>query len=116
MRSGLTFATLAGTVGIALTSVACAGGDARYPGRPEGCEVTVYHLTPEVPTDNIGPVHAACAEEVSADACLRTFKDAVCGVGGDVVWGVDDPEKKDGKVHYNGRAAHTKAPKAHPKS
>jgi hypothetical protein len=102
-------------LGIALFSAGCAGGDARFPKRPEGCEVTVYHLNPEVPTENIGPVHAACSEDVNADACLRTFKDAVCNLGGDVVWGVDDPEKKDGKLHYNGRAAHTKPAKARPK-
>jgi hypothetical protein len=107
MRSS-TFVMLAT---LAALAVACGGGDPRFPKRPEGCDVTVYHLTPEVPTENIGPVHAACDESVSADDCMRTLKDVVCKMGGDVVWGVDDPEKKDGKIHYNGRAAHTKRPK-----
>jgi hypothetical protein len=110
MKAGFSFWSASAC--LLLGAVGCAGGDARFPKRPDGCEVTVYHLTPEVPTENIGPVHAACAEEVSADDCVRTLKDAVCRLGGDVVWGVDDPEKKDGKNHYNGRAAHTKAAKA----
>jgi hypothetical protein len=97
---------------VGAAGLGCAGGDSRFPKRPEGCDVTVYHLSPEVPTENIGPVHAACDESVSADDCMRTLKDAVCKMGGDVVWGVDDPEKKDGKIHYNGRAAHTKVRKA----
>jgi hypothetical protein len=96
--------------------VACGGGgggDARYPGRPAGCEVTLYRDVPTTPTDNIGPVHASCDESISAEECERTLKDVVCKMGGDVVWGVDGPARKDdGKNHYNGRAAHTKVPKA----
>ncbi len=90
------------------------GGDARYPKRPEGCEVALYHATPEVPTDNIGPVYSSCTEDVSADDCVRTLKDAVCKLGGDVVWGVAEPTRKDGKVRYEGRAAHTKVRRAKP--
>jgi hypothetical protein len=93
--------------------VACGGGgagDARYPKRPEGCDVALYRDVPSGATDNIGPVHAACDESVSPDDCVRTLKDVVCKMGGDVVWGVDGPDRKDdGKIHYSGRAAHTKA-------
>ena len=88
------------------------GGDARFPKRPEGCEVALYHDIPEIPTDNIGPVHAACSEDVTPDDCIRTLKDAVCKLGGDVVWGVGERERKNERVHYNGRAAHTKGPRA----
>jgi hypothetical protein len=92
--------------------VACGGGattDARYPKRPEGCDVKIFHETPDVPTDNLGPVQARCAEEFTEEQCLRTLKDAVCGLGGDVAWGVNDaPEKADGKNRWFGRAAHTK--------
>jgi hypothetical protein len=102
-------------VAIVLGAVACGGGggaaDARFPKRPEGCEVALYHDVPEVPTDNIGPVHAACDESVAPEDCVRTLKDVVCKLGGDVVWGVEAPEHKDGKVRYSGRAAHTKAPR-----
>jgi hypothetical protein len=96
---------------------ACGGGggakDSKYPKRPDGCDVTLYRDIPEAPSDNIGSVHAACDESVAPDDCVRTLKDAVCKLGGDVVWGVDEPQRKDGKVHYYGRAAHTKAPRGH---
>ena len=40
--------------------------------------------------------------------CLRTLKDQVCALGGDVVWGVGErPSAATGKVVYEGRAAHT---------
>jgi len=89
---------------------ACGGGagDARFPGRPDGCEVKVYPQTPETKVENIGPVSAHCGEDVAESDCLRTLKDQVCKLGGDVVWGVGDPEHRDGKAHYYGRAAHTK--------
>ena len=99
----------------AASLAACGGGsdrDAKYPKRPEGCEVTLYRDIPPVPTENIGPVHARCGDDIAPDDCIRTLKDAVCRLGGDVVWAVDGPDRKeDGKLHYNGRAAHTKAPK-----
>jgi hypothetical protein len=96
-------------VAIVLATGACGGGaaDAKYPKRPDGCEVTLYQEIPEAKTDNIGSVRASCAEEVAAEDCLRTLKDQVCRLGGDVVWGVGEPEKRDGKVQYSGRAAHT---------
>jgi hypothetical protein len=104
-------------VAAAVGVVACGGGpsDARYPKRADGCDVALYRDIPTVPSDNIGSVHAACDESVTPDDCVRTLKDQVCRLGGDVVWGVDEPEHKDGKVHYNGRAAHTKAKRERPK-
>ena len=96
--------------------VACGGGstlDARYPKRAEGCDVKIYHDTPDVPTDNLGPVQARCAEEFTEEQCLRTLKDAVCAMGGDVAWGVNDaPVKENGKNKWFGRGAHTKTPAA----
>ena len=103
-----------GLLALAIVLGACGGqiaSDARYPKRPEGCDVTLYRAQPTVATDNIGPVSAVCGEDIAADDCVRTLKDQACKLGGDVVWGVDDPVKKDGKVFYNGRAAHTRAPR-----
>ena len=91
---------------------ACGGDrplDPRYPARPEGCDVQIYRGTPEGPTDNLGPVTARCDDGVAEDDCLRTLKDQACKLGGDVVWGVEDPEHKYEKRIYSGRAAHTKA-------
>jgi hypothetical protein len=73
--------------------------------------VQLFRGTPEVATENIGPVEARCSEDTAGDACLRTLKDVVCKLGGDVVWGVDDPEHVDGKLRYSGRAAHTRLPR-----
>ncbi len=97
----------------ALALVACAnGGDARFPKRPVGCEVKLFHGSPDVPTENIGPVRARCAEEIPETDCLRSLMDTVCDLGGDIVWGVDEPTHADGKVRWSGRAAHSKAPSA----
>ncbi len=95
----------------AVSVVACGGGEreSRYPKRAEGCDVALYRDTPPGRTVNIGPVHAACDESVAEGDCVRTLKDAVCHLGGDVVWGVDGPTlKPDGKNHWEGRAAHTR--------
>jgi hypothetical protein len=107
-RALVTVATLA-------CLAACGGAavDARYPPRPEGCDVKIYEDTPEGPTDNLGPVQATCSEDVSKEDCLRTLKDQACKLGGDLVWGVEDkPHTEGGKNRWSGRAAHTRAPKA----
>jgi hypothetical protein len=96
-----------------LSVVACGGDpkpvDARYPPRAVGCDVQVFADVPPMQTDNLGPVSANCAEDIAKDDCLRTLKDQACKMGGDIVWGVAEPEKKNGRSFYSGRAAHTKA-------
>jgi hypothetical protein len=54
-------------------------------------------------------VQARCADDIPKDDCVRTLKDAVCAMGGDVVWGVEEPKHEDAKFKYVGRAAHTKS-------
>jgi len=97
-------------------AVACGGGsvpDARYPARRPGCDVKVYADTPDTPSDNLGPVQASCSDEIPQEECLRTLKDAVCNLGGDMVWGVGDaPTKANGKNRWFGRAAHSKTPRS----
>lgn len=100
---------------LALSSLAllqCGGGavDPRFPPRAEGCPVEVFHeVAPTRPSDNIGPVSASCTDLVSDDDCLRTLKDQVCKMGGDVVWGVEPaPVVKNGRKTLSGRAAKTK--------
>lgn len=69
----------------------------------------IFHDTPTMATDNIGPVSASCDETVSDDDCLRTLKDEACKLGGDLVWGVSPaPKMEYGKKKLAGRAAHTK--------
>jgi len=95
--------------------LACCGGaaplasDARYPARPEGCAVKVFHGSPSMPAYNIGAVHARCAFDVSDADCLRTLEDQVCKLGGDIVWGVPDKPGVFGEKNvWDARAAHTK--------
>ena len=83
--------------------------DTKYPARPEGCDVQVFHETPSVMSDNIGPVTATCGGDVKDDDCMRTLEDQVCKLGGNIVWGVSDtPANIQGKKQFSGRAAHTK--------
>jgi hypothetical protein len=81
-----------------------AGGTARE----SGCSVRVFDEAPRIPTENIGPVSAVCAEDDSKEACLRGLEDQVCRLGGDVLWQVEGPSPKGNEQHMSGRAAHTK--------
>jgi len=93
------------------TLVACGdGAPSKYPPQPEGCNVQVFKDAPRLETDNIGTASASCDESVSDEDCLRTLKDQVCKLGGDVVWGVPDkPTLEGGKKKLSARAAHSKA-------
>ncbi len=68
----------------------------------------MFNGTPDVPTTNIGPVRARCDLDVSEADCVRTLKDQVCKLGGDVVWGVEERrDEEHAKNLLGGRAAHT---------
>jgi hypothetical protein len=92
------------------TAAACGGApDARFPPRPDGCDVMVMGPAPGFPTENIGPVRAWCDLALSDTECVRALQDQVCKLGGDVVWGVDEkPTEKEGRKHMSGRAAKRK--------
>ncbi len=81
--------------------------DTKYPPRPEGCDIKIFTEIPPMQTENIGPVTATCAENVSDADCLRTLKDEACKLGADLIWGIDEGNKL-GKKHLSGRSAHTK--------
>ena len=96
-----------------LAASACGGGSkepSKYPPRPEGCDVSLFHGTPTMQTDNIGPVSAICSDDVKEDDCIRTLKDEACKLGGDVVWEVPDKPTRTNsdKNRWTGRAAHSK--------
>ena len=96
---------------ISILFFACGGDErpSRYPPREPGCAVEIFYGAPTSRTVNIGPVSASCTEDVSDQDCLRTLKDQVCKLGGDVVWGVDEKPKMDlGRKKWSGRAAHTR--------
>ena len=81
---------------------------ADHPSMPAGCDVQVFANAPPMPLDNIGTVSARCDEGDSDDVCTRQLKDEVCKLGGDVVWGVEEPSHVGNKKRLAGRAAHTK--------
>jgi hypothetical protein len=80
--------------------------------RERGCAVRVIEGGVPEHTENVGPVTALCAEEDSADVCLRELEDQVCLLGGDVLWQVDGPRPEatsNGmRQRMDGRAAHSK--------
>lgn len=103
---------MSGAVAVVGAALACGAGgaatDSRFPARPEGCEVRLFHEMPDMATTNIGPVRAHCGLDVADADCLRTLEDQVCKLGGDVVWGVaDKPQQGGDKNYWQGRAAHT---------
>ncbi|HWL84194.1 MAG TPA: hypothetical protein VNO21_00145 [Polyangiaceae bacterium] len=97
-------------IGSVLAACGGKGGPAtQFPPREEGCAVALEHAAPAHPTVNIGPVSANCDESVSEADCLRTLKDQVCKLGGDIAWGVaEEPVRKNSRQQWSGRAAHTK--------
>jgi hypothetical protein len=94
---------------------ACGGGakgDARYPERPKGCDVKLFHgKVIGAVYDDIGRVDAICGTDIGVEACMTELKDQSCKLGGDIVYDVpNDPEKPSpDKVRYTGRVAHTRA-------
>ena len=98
---------------LAVAALLCACGtkpvDPRYPVRPAGCEVKLFHGPPTMPTDNLGTVMARCSTDVTDALCIRQLQDEACKLGADVVWGVPDQATLDvGKNLWVARAAHTK--------
>jgi hypothetical protein len=80
--------------------------------RQRGCAVRVFTDAPPIPTENVGPVTASCAQDDSREVCLRVLEDEVCLLGGDVVWQLDGPTLVGTPEGYRqrmrGRAAHSK--------
>ena len=75
-----------------LASLADCGGsapDARYPARQDGCPVKRYGGPAGVPVDDLGSVSVQCPPDGAA-TCERQLMNAVCRLGGDVVWGMAD--------------------------
>ena len=65
-----------------------------------------YPAAPGIPVDELGQVQVQCT---GGTPCERQLFDAVCKLGGDVVWQVGDkPELSEGKNTWRGRAGHTK--------
>lgn len=90
-----------------------ATSDARYPRRPSGCDLAIYHTpVPGVAVwDDLGVAEAACHISDSVAECLRRLKSEACRLGGDMIYNV--PHKplrpRDQVLLYRGQVAHTRA-------
>lgn len=84
----------------------------RYPPRPRGCKVRVFHTpAPDVKEwDDLGIAHVDCSLDVGAAHCLQKLKMEACHLGGDILY--DVPKKPlrptDQGMVYTGHVAHTK--------
>jgi len=85
---------------------------AKYPPRPGGCKVRVFHTpAPDVKEwDDLGIAHVDCPLDVGSVQCLRRLRMDACRMGGDLLY--DVPKKplrptEQGMV-YTGHVAHTK--------
>jgi hypothetical protein len=85
---------------------------AKYPPRPGGCKVRVFHTpAPDVKEwDDLGIAHVDCPLDVGSLQCLRRLRMDACRMGGDLLY--DVPKKplrptEQGMV-YTGHVAHTK--------
>jgi hypothetical protein len=90
---------------MALAALACKTGeqrDPRYPPRDAGCKVKAYASSPAIPVDELGTVTVECSGSAN---CGRKLMDAVCRVGGDVVWGLG--ENPVTSMSMTGHAAHS---------
>lgn len=85
---------------------------AKYPPRPGGCKVRVFHTpAPGVKEwDDLGVAHVDCPLDVGTVQCLKKLRMEACRMGGDILY--DVPKKplrptEQGMV-YTGHVAHTK--------
>jgi hypothetical protein len=107
------------TFPLAVALAACGAKQEGANGPNRGIEpkdVQIFHGSPPMQTDNVGPVSAVCSDNVSDDDCLLQLREETVKLGGDVVWGVAEKPTVDpaGKKHWSGRAAHTKSTPAPP--
>jgi len=96
-------------------AAACSGSskrDARYPRRPPGCALAMYHGLPEVKVwDDLGIARVDCYLDESEIACLARLRTEACRMGGDIIY--DVPSKAARPVErgmiYRAKVAHTRA-------
>jgi hypothetical protein len=87
--------------------------ESRYPARPEGCDVKMFHgKIAGIRYDDIGRVDALCGTDIPVSECLKELRNQTCKLGGDLVYDVPDEPLKPSpdKILFVGRVAHTRAP------
>jgi hypothetical protein len=101
---------------LALAVGACSGSSghgARYPRRPPGCELALYHNLPAGAWDDIGPVEVDCYLDESEIACLGRLRTEACRMGGDIVYDVPSKALRpyERGMIYRAKVGHTRVTK-----
>jgi hypothetical protein len=106
---------LAAAAAVAMAA-ACSGGpthEPKYPRRPPGCALAIYHQLPNGAWDDIGPVEVDCYIDEGEIVCLGRLRTAACKMGGDIIYNV--PKKALRPVErgmvYRAIVAHTREKK-----
>ncbi len=92
---------------------ACGGADkpSRFPTRPAGCDVKMFHgKVSGLAYDDIGHADAICGNDLGLEACMTELKNQACKLGGDLIYDVPyEPEKPSpDKVRLTARVAHSR--------
>ena len=91
---------------------ACSGSSSapRYPRRPPGCALAIYHQLPAGAWDDIGLAEVDCYIDEGEIACLSRLRTAACKMGGDIIYNV--PKKAlrpyERAMVYRAMVAHTR--------
>jgi len=106
-------------VGAVLCGCASSGSaNARYPRRPPGCELAVYHtaVPGSAAWDDLGVAEAVCNIGVPVAECLRMLRAEACRMGGDILYNVPRQpfRPRDQVMQFRGQVAHTRQRGANP--
>jgi len=85
----------------------------KYPPRPAGCKIRVFHGPPDVKEwDDLGVAHVDCSLDLGRVQCLHKLKMEACRLGGDLLYDVPSKPLRPTEqgMLYTGHVAHTKAP------
>ncbi|HEY4393752.1 MAG TPA: hypothetical protein VGP64_06800 [Polyangia bacterium] len=96
---------------LAFAATCATTGARKYPARPGGCKLRVFHGPPEVKEwDDLGIAHVDCQLDLGRVQCLQRLKMEACRLGADILY--DVPQKPlrptDQGMVYTGHVAHTK--------
>ena len=91
---------------------ACSGSSSapRYPRRPPGCALAIYHQLPAGAWDDIGLAEVDCYIDEGEITCLSRLRTLACKMGGDIIYNV--PKKAlrpyERAMVYRAMVAHTR--------
>jgi hypothetical protein len=99
---------------VLLSTLTCAGSKTtrRYPRRPPGCALKIYHAPmPEAVTwDDIGFLEVGCYLDEGESLCMHRLRSEACKMGGDMIYGVPKRAFRptERAMVYRGVVAHSR--------